>query len=199
MWQCVAGVECKRSKQRPQCQECEGWRRGQGGGRKWNGGRVPESLCARVDVEDGPIVDGHRGTKVVDRGGVRARAEIEDDGFKNRPGLKGSGLSLWNGAVVAPREAARPPATVVTFLFVSIFGDGQHFAKFVHLELSFGSNLFLLDGVWKISPKNPKCFNFFPSGQKRSQWVGSKCTRVKGGVGLSLNGGLKHARVGAHL
>jgi len=34
--------------------------------------------------------------------------------------------------------------------------------------------------VWilKISPKNVKFFNFFPSGQKKSLWVGSESTRV---------------------
>jgi len=36
--------------------------------------------------------------------------------------------------------------------------------------------------AWKISPKNPKNFKFlFALGQKKSHWVGSKSTRVKGG------------------
>jgi len=34
--------------------------------------------------------------------------------------------------------------------------------------------------VWKISPKNVKFFIFLPLVQKKSLWVGSKSTRVKG-------------------
>jgi len=33
--------------------------------------------------------------------------------------------------------------------------------------------------VWKISPKNPKIFNFFPFRSKKSHLVGSKSTQVK--------------------
>jgi len=33
--------------------------------------------------------------------------------------------------------------------------------------------------VWKISPKNPKKFNLFSSGHKKSRRFGSKSTRVK--------------------
>jgi len=42
--------------------------------------------------------------------------------------------------------------------------------------------------VWvrKISPKNIKFFNFFPSGKKNPLWVGSKSTRVKGGSASCL-------------
>jgi len=40
--------------------------------------------------------------------------------------------------------------------------------------------------IWKISPKNFKFFNFFPSGQKKSLWVGSESTRVKGGLASYL-------------
>jgi len=40
--------------------------------------------------------------------------------------------------------------------------------------------------VWKISPKYVKLFNFFPWGQKKSHRVGSKSTRVKGGVASYL-------------
>jgi len=35
--------------------------------------------------------------------------------------------------------------------------------------------------VWKISPKNHKFFNFFPSVKKNPHWVGSKSARVKDG------------------
>jgi len=35
--------------------------------------------------------------------------------------------------------------------------------------------------VWKISPRNVKCFNFFHFRSKKSLPAGSKSTRVKGG------------------
>jgi len=47
--------------------------------------------------------------------------------------------------------------------------------------------------IWKISPKNVKLFNFFPSGQKKSPRVRSKSTRV----GLLFTAGQKYGRVGS--
>jgi len=35
--------------------------------------------------------------------------------------------------------------------------------------------------VWKIPPKNPKNFNFFLFGSKKSLWVWSKSARIKDG------------------
>jgi len=40
--------------------------------------------------------------------------------------------------------------------------------------------------VWKIPPKNPKFFNFFPLDQKKSHQVGSKSTRGKYGLASYL-------------
>jgi len=42
------------------------------------------------------------------------------------------------------------------------------------------------DWIWKILPKNANFLNFFPSGQKKSFLVGSKCTQVKGGLASYL-------------
>jgi len=49
--------------------------------------------------------------------------------------------------------------------------------------------------VWKISLKNIKFSNFFPSGKKKSLLVRSKCTRVNGGPASYLLS--KVARVGS--
>jgi len=51
--------------------------------------------------------------------------------------------------------------------FVARVGSGQPFMVWVK--------------IWKISPKNVKFFNFFPSGQKKLLQVGSESTRVKAG------------------
>jgi len=40
--------------------------------------------------------------------------------------------------------------------------------------------------IWKISPRNVKFFIFFPSGQKKSLWVGLESTRVKAGLASYL-------------
>jgi len=57
-------------------------------------------------------------------------------------------------------------------------------------------------GIWKISPKNVKFFNFFPLGQKKSLWAGSKSTWVKGGSAsylLRVKSKLRSGWVRAHL
>jgi len=62
-------------------------------------------------------------------------------------------------------------------------GLGQNFLTQVRLGqfllLGLGRVIFGLG--WKISPKNPKFFNLFLLGQKKSLQVGSKSTLVKDG------------------
>jgi len=57
----------------------------------------------------------------------------------------------------------------VNFLWL---GSGQPFMVWVR--------------IWKISPKNIKFFNFFPSGQKKFLPVMSESTRVKAGLASYL-------------
>jgi len=45
----------------------------------------------------------------------------------------------------------------------------------------FGSGQPSMVWVWKIHPKNVKFINLFPFLSKKSLWVGSKSTCVKGG------------------
>jgi len=55
---------------------------------------------------------------------------------------------------------------------------------------------------WKISPKIAKFFNFYPSGKKKSLWVGSKSTWVKGRAAsylLRVKSMIGSGRVRAHL
>jgi len=63
-------------------------------------------------------------------------------------------------------------------------GPDQNFLTRVEWDQIFvaqvGSDKPSLVWVWKISPKNPKFFNFCPSGQKEYHQVGSKSTWVKG-------------------
>jgi len=56
-----------------------------------------------------------------------------------------------------------------------VIGPGQKFL------LRSGQPSLVWVWVWKISPKYQKNFNFFPSGQKKSNWVGSKSNQVKAG------------------
>jgi len=56
--------------------------------------------------------------------------------------------------------------------FLTRVGSGQPFIVWVR--------------IWKISPKNVKFFNFFPSGQKKLLRVGSESTRVEAGSAYYL-------------
>jgi len=65
----------------------------------------------------------------------------------------------------------RPELGWVKFL---LLGSG----RVSHLWFEFGSG--------KFSPKNPKFFNSFHIGSKKSHWVVSKSTRVKDGLASYL-------------
>jgi len=62
--------------------------------------------------------------------------------------------------------------------FLLVMGPGQKFLT----RVGSGQPFMVWVCIWKISPKKVKFFNFFPSGQKKSLWVGSESTRVKGGL-----------------
>jgi len=61
--------------------------------------------------------------------------------------------------------------------FLTRVGSGQFFVA----RVGSGQPFMVWVRNWKISAKNVKFFNFFPSGQKKLLRVGSKSTRVKAG------------------
>jgi len=63
--------------------------------------------------------------------------------------------------------------------------------------LLFGSSKPFLVWVWKISPKNPKFCNFFPSGQKKISSGRSKKYPDQSRVGFLFTAGQKYAWVGS--
>jgi len=61
--------------------------------------------------------------------------------------------------------------------FLTWVGSGQFFVA----RVGSGQPFMVWARIWKISPKNVKFFNFFPSGKKKSLRVGSESTRVRAG------------------
>jgi len=76
----------------------------------------------------------------------------------------------------------------------------QHFHNL--LWLRSGQPFMVWVWIWKFLPINVKFFNFFTSAQKKSLWIRSKSTRVKGGSAsylLWVKSKLKAGWVRAHL
>jgi len=64
--------------------------------------------------------------------------------------------------------------------------DGSGSGQFFVARVGLGQPPIVWVRIWKISPKNVKFFNFFPSGQKKLIWVESESTRIKAGLASYL-------------